>query len=956
MKLTDLIGNVEPLTVEGSLDREITGIAYDSRRVMPGNLFVAVRGVQTDGHRYVDMAIERGAAAVVFEQDCCLSPRATRIKVRDARRTMALAADNFYQHPSQKLKVVGITGTNGKTTTAFMVKAILEKAGLKTGLLGTVRYEIGERMIPSDRTTPESVDVQEMFSQMLKEHCGAAVMEVSSHALAQSRVAGVDFDVGIFTNLSRDHFDYHGTMDNYFSAKQKLFTGLGKLHKAGRAVVNADDEYGRRLVASLGGDHAVVTYGVLDDETIQALDVRVSADGTYFVVRTPQGSRPVHVPLVGRYNVYNALAAISAGLTLGIELAVIEKALAEMKTVPGRLESVPTKRGLRVLVDYAHTEDALENVLSTVHELTKGRLITVFGCGGDRDQGKRAPMGRVASRYSNPAIITSDNPRTEDPREILKQVEDGVPSEAKDRCLVIEDRREAIERALDMAQPGDTVLIAGKGHENYQIIGNTHVPFCDREIVEEWSARWKTMCVSDVAALCGATVLGGYTTRPIARVSTDTRTVSRGDCFIALRGEHFDGHDFLKEAFERGVSAAVVSHPTCAINSPSVTLLQVPDTLIALHRLAMNYRRLMPPATRVVAVSGANGKTTTKEMIAAVLSQRFLRVVKTPANNNNHIGVPQTVIQLAEERADVGVIELGSNHPGEMRVLAEIVQPDICIVTNIGPAHVEFFGDEAGVAKEEGAPLEYLSCSSDNFAVLNADDRWYHELRARTRATVVSVGVENFADIRASEIKINGDIKFRLHIAKSKEDVIVRLKTLGRHQIYNALQAAAVGVLHGMDLDVIREALESVRYPKMRMETKTLGGVRFINDSYNANPASMRAALQALRETPCAGRKFAVLGDMLELGSQTQSSHLNIGAVAANSGLAALITVGPAANWIAEGAMLAGMESHRIVPVLSPTEAAEALNLLAREGDAVLLKSSRRVGLEKILELVTQKV
>jgi len=956
MKLTEILETVQPLTIEGSTDRDITGIAYDSRLVMPGNMFVALRGVHDDGHRFVDMAIDKGAAAVMFEQDCCLSPRATKIKVHDARRTMALAADCFYNHPSQRLKVVGVTGTNGKTTTVFMVKTILEAAGVKTGLLGTVQYEIGERIIPASRTTPESVDIQGMFSQMLGIGCCGVAMEVSSHALDQHRVAGVDFDVAVFTNLTQDHLDYHHTMENYFEAKTKLFGMLGSIRKAGRAVVNADNEYGRRLAARLGGDHAVVTYGVLSDAAIQALDVRVSADGTYFVVRTPQGSRPIHLPLIGRYNVSNALAAIGAGLALGLDLGLIEQALANMRLVRGRLEAVPVRDGFHVFVDYAHTEDALRNVLSTVHELTKGRLITVFGCGGDRDKGKRAPMGRAAAELVDFAILTSDNPRTEDPREILRQVEAGFPADTKNRYLVIEDRREAIERALDMALPGDTVLIAGKGHECFQNFGGTEVPFNDREVVEVWDARSKPRRIGQIAAFCGAKLLRGDPSQPVTRISTDTRTVGRGDCFIALRGARFDGHEFLNVAAERGASAAVVSQPTkSAINSPSVALLQVSDTLTALHQLATNYRRLMPPAARVIAVSGANGKTTTKEMIAAVLSQNHrARIVKTLANNNNHIGVPQTVIALAEEHGDFGVIELGSNHPGEMRVLAGIVQPDVCVVTNIGPAHVEFFGDEAGVAKEEGTPLEFLRRDAQSYAVLNADDRWFNELRAHTSATVVSVGIENFAEIRASDIRINGDIKFRLNVAKKGDDVIVRLKTLGRHQIYNALQAAAVGYMQGMDLDEIREGLESVEYPKMRMELKQVGGIRFINDCYNANPSSMCAALQMLRETPCAGRKIAVLGDMLELGAHTQRAHLDVGAAAANSGLSALVTVGQAARWIAEGAVEAGMNVRRVMPVLSATEAAKVLCGLVSEGDTVLLKGSRRVGLEKVFELQSQ--
>ncbi|HUK81137.1 MAG TPA: UDP-N-acetylmuramoyl-tripeptide--D-alanyl-D-alanine ligase [Verrucomicrobiae bacterium] len=457
------------------------------------------------------------------------------------------------------------------------------------------------------------------------------------------------------------------------------------------------------------------------------------------------------------------------------------------------------------------------------------------------------------------------------------------------------------------------------------------------------------MRVEQLAQLCEARLIRGDPKGTVRRISTDTRALGRGDCFIALRGPRFDGHEFVSDAASRGASAAVVSHPTRAMNSPSaLALLQVQDTLTALHKLATNYRRQMLPASRVIAISGASGKTTTKEMTASVLVQGF-DVVKTPANQNNHIGAPLALL-LMEDIHRFGVFELGSNHPGEMRVLAEVMGPDIGVVTNIGLAHAEFLGDEAGVAEEEGTPLEYLPRNGDGLAVLNADDPWCDKLRARTNATVVTVGIENFADIRASDIKINGDVKFRLNIAKKRDDVIVRLKTLGSHQIYNALQAAAVGYMQGLDLDAIREGLENVEYPKMRMEQVTLHGVRFINDCYNANVPSMKAALRAMRETPCGGRKIAVLGDMLELGEQTRRAHLNVGAMTANSGLRLLIAVGQAARWIAEGAVDAGMETHCVLPVLNAAEAAESLCSLAREGDMVLIKGSRALRLEKILE------
>jgi UDP-N-acetylmuramoyl-tripeptide--D-alanyl-D-alanine ligase len=455
------------------------------------------------------------------------------------------------------------------------------------------------------------------------------------------------------------------------------------------------------------------------------------------------------------------------------------------------------------------------------------------------------------------------------------------------------------------------------------------------------------MRIEELAQLCGARLVQGDPNWQVRHISTDTRAIKRGDCFVALRGPNFDGHDFVNDAAERGASAAVVSYPTRAANSPSAfALLQVEDTLTALHKLATNYRRLKLPEARVIAVTGSCGKTTTKEMIYSVLSQKYTGV-KTEGNKNNQIGLPLNLLRY-DSTYDFGVFELGTNHPGEIRTLADICQPSVGVITNIGMAHVEFLGDEAGVAQEKGALLEALP--ANGYAILNADDRWFSEMRGRTRATVVRVGIENFADIRASDIKINGDVKFRLNIAKKREDVIVRLRTLGRHQIYNALQAAAVGILHGMELDEIREALETMGFPDMRMQQVERAGIRFVNDCYNANVVSMRAALQMMAETPCRGRKIAVLGEMLELGEHGRQAHLDAGALAAHSGLSLLVAVGERGKWIADGAVNRGMEAHRVLPVSDAAQAADLLRWLLRDGDFVLLKGSRAVKLERILE------
>lgn len=479
MQLKQLIKELPVLRVEGSLDRDIAGIVYDSRRVTPGMVFVAIPGVHADGHDFINTAIDRGAAAIICEKNGFSSPRATKIKVPDAREALARAAASYYQHPSTKLQVIGVTGTNGKTTVAFMVKEILEAAGIKTGLLGTVRYEIGQRVIPAARTTPESLEVHQMMAQMLANGCKACVMEVSSHALEQKRVAGIEFDVQIFTNLTQDHLDFHGTMENYFIAKQKLFTKSANGSKKGAVVINIDDASGVRLTEQT--DVSVkLTYGIRGVASIRATKVDLAADVSRFTIETPEKQFACKLPLIGRHNIYNALAATGASVAIGIEPTRIQSALNKMQPVPGRLETVSCGQPFAVLVDYAHTDDALHNVLATLREVTTGRLFLLFGCGGSRDAGKRPKMGRVAAEFADFTIITSDNPRREKPEAIAAQIEEGFRSVRQSDYVVELDRQRAIAEILAMAKPGDTVLLAGKGHETYQEFEDTVVPFDDR--------------------------------------------------------------------------------------------------------------------------------------------------------------------------------------------------------------------------------------------------------------------------------------------------------------------------------------------------------------------------------------------------------------------------------------------------------------------------------------------
>src|SRR5436305_10928769 len=443
-------------------------------------MFVALRGKKSDGHEFIGQAIEKGASVIVAEREE-QNPRATCLIVESTRTALADFAATFYGHPERKLKLAAATGTNGKTTTTFLIKHICENAGLRCGLIGTVRYEIGARLLPAIRTTPESLDLQELMAQIAGAGCKAAAMEVSSHALAQDRTRGLEWNVAVFTNLTQDHLDFHGTMENYFDAKVKLFTGLvnQKRKRKPVAIVNIDDRYGQRLLDKINKRVAVVTYGMGTRADFRASNYRAEFGGTSYQLDAHGKSYLVRLPLIGRFNVTNSVAALAAANALGINLRTAVLGLAKAPQVPGRLELVPAKRQFQVFVDYAHTPDALGNVWKTLRELQPNRLITVFGCGGDRDRQKRPLMAEMADRLADYSIVTSDNPRKEDPSEIITETGKGFRS---DRYEKIVDRTEAINCAVALARPRDIVLVAGKGHENYQEFADYTIPFDDIQV------------------------------------------------------------------------------------------------------------------------------------------------------------------------------------------------------------------------------------------------------------------------------------------------------------------------------------------------------------------------------------------------------------------------------------------------------------------------------------------
>jgi UDP-N-acetylmuramoyl-L-alanyl-D-glutamate--2,6-diaminopimelate ligase len=517
MRVKDFLSIGEVEETHGDLDREVNGLAYDSRQAGAGKIFFAMPGVKADGHDYVADVFRGGASAAVVEHSDVCPPGTTWVRVRNVRQAVGSWSAHFFGRPSRNLALVGVTGTNGKTTVTYLVEAILRAAGLEPGVIGTVNYRYRGRELPSQHTTPEASDLQGLLAEMQQAGVKSVAMEVSSHALAQERVRGVEFDVGVFTNLSRDHLDYHRDMDDYFVAKSKLFTdhlkGSAKARKA--AVIYGPDPRGKDLlgnVRKLGLE--AWSYGLDNQWDVHAVDVASDVSGLHGKIQVKNVRFDFSSPLVGSANLQNILGAVGVGFALGLPPEKVIEGVHNLKTVPGRLEKVEQTLGIAILVDYAHSPDALEKVLGAVRPLTRGKVITVFGCGGDRDRGKRPLMGEIAARLSDLVVLTSDNPRTEEPMAILQEIETGVrqtplqplrvspqePGGAEftaqdlepeaDRGYCVEaDRRAAIRLALRLARPGDVVLIAGKGHEDYQILGSTKIPFDDREVARQEAGR-----------------------------------------------------------------------------------------------------------------------------------------------------------------------------------------------------------------------------------------------------------------------------------------------------------------------------------------------------------------------------------------------------------------------------------------------------------------------------------
>jgi len=873
MLLSELAGGSLPA---GCGRVEISGITSDSRKVAPGYLFAALPGTQMDGARFIGDAIAAGAAAILGPSTLPpgIGGHVPVLREENPRHALALMAARFAGR--QPDTVVAVTGTNGKTSVAAFVRQIWEHLGEPAASMGTTGIigPAGER--PLEHTTPEPVALHEMLNDLAEEGVTHLALEASSHGLQQNRLDGVKIAAGAFTNLTRDHLDYHDNFEDYFAAKMRLFNDL--LEPGAAAVINADmTEASRVIVSCRERGLEVITAGK------SACGIRLMSQvqdgfGQKLGVQYAGDSYDVDLPLVGDFQVSNALMAAGLVIATGGEPARVFAALSTLTGARGRLDLVTkSETGAPVFVDYAHTPDALQNALQSLRPYASKRLAVVFGCGGDRDAGKRPQMGEVAARVADLCYVTDDNPRTEDAAKIRRAVMAGCPG-----GIEVDDRARAIHQAVAALQEGDVLLVAGKGHETGQIIGTETIPFSDHEVVIEAASadpdtKQPLWTVDELVAATGGRLVGDCS-KPLNGVSIDSRTIEDGDVFYAIIGENSNGHDYVVAAFDAGAGIAVVSKETAKMRKAG-PLLVVDDTLTALGALGTAARERS--TARIIGVTGSVGKTSTKEALRIALSASA-PTHASPSSYNNHWGVPLSLARMPRQTT-YGVFEIGMNHSGEITPLTRMVRPHIAIITQIAEVHLGHFAslDEIADAKAE----IFAGVEPDGAAVIVRDSPYYDHLASAAKAAgvteIVGFGRDEKAEARLGNAVLHSTCSC-VTASILGEDVCYKTGAPGEHIVMNSLAVLAAAKLAGGDLAKAAISLAALSAPKGRGVRSKLaapdGNFILIDESYNANPTSVRAALKLLAQSKPQkhGRRIAVLGDMLELGEHAAELHAGL--------------------------------------------------------------------------------
>lgn len=955
-------------------DVDVSDVVSDSRKVRTHAVFVAIDGARSRGSDHAVQAVADGACYVISGRP--LAADLPHCVVADPRSVLGALASALYGHPSHDLAVVAVTGTNGKSTVCHLVAKLLRACGREAASIGTLGIVTAAGTSPGALTSPECADMHRILAQLRDGGCTHVAVEASSHALDQRRLAGVRLAAAAWTNLSHDHLDYHGDLDAYAGAKARLFRDL----LAGApGFVNGDDPYARQ-VADLP-NVTMWSRGDNADAEHQLAGVRSGHDGTSLVLHSRENAPlSLTAQLLGSFNADNVTAAVLIGRSLGLTDDEIATAAPSLSNPPGRMQAVPTDIGSAILVDYAHTPDALERSLAESRLLCApgGRLVCVFGCGGDRDRSKRTPMGEIAGRGADLTIATSDNPRSEDPDQILDAVCEGLrrggsfeldrlaPSRlaalGEHRGFIREaDRGMAIRRGIGILQPGDVLLIAGKGHENTQTIGDKRLPFDDAEIAAGWLQRHRrtgaglsfggaanrptsfAFTGADALRACGGSLL--IDGRASTSMTTDSRAVLDDCVFVALSGDRFDGNKFVAESIDSGAAGVVCAtgrgqaHVEIA-RAAGAWLLEVDDTLVALGDLCRAHRRQYDRP--VVGITGSNGKTTIKELTALTLGAAG-PVLATRANHNNRIGVPQTLARLRGGQR-FAVVEMGTSELGEIAELARIAEPTVGVITNIAEAHLEGLGSVEAVAAEKGALLQSLS--ADATAIAPADEPLLSELLASLPCRVLTFGRGEGADVcLASDIAVQG-FSQRFDVRVVDTIVEVQLPGLGVHLADNAMAALAVAYATGANLHAAARMLGSYEPVGQRMRPLQVGGLLVLEDCYNANPRSCEVAITTLTTLP--GPRVAVFGDMLELGTSAAALHERVGVFAAKSEIDALVAIGVHAPDYVRGAREAGIKA-----AIAATDVADAAAHIRRFAGAtatVLVKGSRGAKMERVID------
>jgi MurE/MurF fusion protein len=989
VKLSRLLRGIALAPVPPQMDVKISGIQTRAQDIMPGQVFLAIQGYAADGHDYMDDAFARGAAAVIAQKNPKQRDRV--FLVDNSRKAAGAIAARFYKDPSRDMTLVGVTGTNGKTTITYLLEHIFRAAGFRCGVMGTINIRYDGATHDTSTTTPDACMIQHTLAQMKAAGITHVIMEVSSHGLDQFRVDGCRFDLGIFTNLTQDHLDYHPDMTAYFLCKKRFFTDLlfcqNPTHFPA-AVINVDDPWGARLANEL--EFPAISTSCKKPADATASDIMDTIQGINGRLNLGKEQISFTCALTGGFNLENILSAAAAAYGLGVCSTHIQQGLKACTGVPGRLEKVAASLNRYLFVDYAHTPDALESVLKTLKKRASRRLITVFGCGGDRDRTKRPLMGKIACKYSDVAIVTSDNPRTEDPEHIITDImagieDTGTPQVAWSRisehaaagtgadihgvtCQA--DRKKALFAAVRISRPGDIVLAAGKGHETYQITRNGTIHFDDRKQLaaacDEMAAQFVPIAWNrtDLASALGSPPVLD-TLDPdtcFAGISTDSRTIQADEVFVALTGDTFDAHVFIADLVNQGIQAFVTESGKGAARvekqidfdrQPGRLVFEIPDTLAGLGKLGRHQR--LRSGAKVLAITGSNGKTTTRKMAQKIFETTF-DTLATQKNYNNEIGVPKTLLALSLAH-QWAVVEMGMNQPGEMKRLSAIACPDIALVTNTSGAHLAGLKTADNVARQKAQIFDHAAKNS--VAVIFKDDPRAHILETHAGnnpdiGQVLTFGLNDAADVFATDIRISDNMtRFLAHI--QGETAWFHLHSPARFMVYNALAALAAASAAGIRVPDMQAGLAAFTPVSGRMNIRTLdSGIFLIDDTYNANPASMAQALKTLAEqagssekdTPC--QTVAILGDMLELGEDQELFHKEAGKTAAELGIRRLYLLGPLSRHTCRGALEAGMPKDRVI---HGTKQQILDHVLAHTnpGDWALVKGSRGMAMETLI-------